>query len=277
MDMEMDILRSNMIVKKSCNKIMNFYEKVKSQSTDILYFTKIKNNYTKHVILYKKDTEKIFRSNLKILEHTNNNISIFTDNDKLKYESSPNISFYNCDVRTRFRLIFSMGTLMNLKKRNSIDVEGVLYDIMAIINNITLNKKEFINMLDRILNDKYPLEKNKIKYISHFYQKYKSKYNNDYVQSFKDIVFTILNEHTCTDFVRLEEMMINFTEISLKYFEIVLDWVYLYELENSRENVLIYYVEEAQFINLKKYMKHNGYTVKKEENNESFKNSCVIQ
>lgn len=275
--MEMDILRSNMIVKKSYNNIMTFYEKVKSQSNNILYFTKYKKNSIQHIILYQKDNEKQFRSNLKMLENTKDNISIFTDNDKMKYDSSNNISFYNCDVRTRFRLIFSMGTVMNLKKRNSIDVEDVLYDIMATINNITLKKKEFINLLDRVLQENYPLGKNKIKYILHFYQKYKSKYNDDYVQSFKDIVFTILNENTCTDYVRLEELMMTFTEISLKYFEIVLDWVYLYYLENSNENVLIYYVEEAQFINLKKYMKHNGYMIKKEENNESFKSSCAIQ
>jgi len=275
--MEMDILRSNMIVKKSSNNIMTFYEKVKSQTNNILYLTKFKKDSMQHVILYQKENEKQFKSNLKMLENSKDNISIFTDNDKLKYESSPNISFYNCDVRTQFRLIFSMGTVMGLKKRNRIDVEGVLYDIMAIINKITLNKKEFINLLERVLQEKYPLGKNRIKYISHFYKKYKSKYNNDYVQSFKDIVFTVLNEHTITDYERLEEKMMNFTEISLKYFEIVLDWVYLYELEKSNDNVLIYYVEEAQFMNLKKFMRHNGYMIKKAENNESFKSSCVIQ
>jgi hypothetical protein len=275
MDMEMDILRSNMIVKKSSNNIMTFYQKSKMENTNIFYYTKNKKDSSKHVILYQKNTEKEFINNLKLLGNMLQDISIYTDNDNLKKKIHENMCVYNCDVRNKFRLIFSMGTIMNLKRRNRIEVDDVLKEIIEIVDKITLNNKEFINLLEKVLSNDYPISKNMKKYIIHFYKKYKNEFNDDYKHCFKNIVYTMLNEDTCKDLEKLENLMLSFTDVSLNYFKIVLDWVYLYELENSKENILIYYIEENHLRHLKKYMKYNGYTLN--TSTEDFKTSCTIQ
>lgn len=131
-------------------------------------------------------------------------------------------------------------------------------------------------MLERVLDIKYPLSSNQKKYISYFYKKYKKKYNEVYKKSFRDIVFTILNEKTSHEIDKIEELMLEFTEISKKYFHIILDWIYLYQIENSKDIVIIY-AEEEHIKNMEKYIRHNGFVnrLTYEEKNEESK--CVIQ
>ena len=273
--MDDDILRSNMIVKKSSNTLVNFCTHSLKEEAKVSYYTKIIEKNKCHVILYQKENNKQFLSNLTLLDNIYSNITIYTDDDKLNNKSKNNIDCVNCDIQREFRLIFSMGTVMAMKRNNQ-DVRDVLDDIMSVVNSISMKSKNFIKMLERVLDVKYPLSSNQKKYISYFYKKYKKKYNEAYKKSFRDIVFTILNEKTSHEIDKIEELMLEFTEISKKYFQIVLDWIYLYQIENSKDIVIIY-AEEEHIKNMEKYIRHNGFVnrLTYEEKNEESK--CVIQ
>jgi len=148
-----------------------------------------------------------------------------------------------------------------------------------VVDSISLKSTNFIKFLERNLDIKYNLSEDQKKYILECYKKYKKKYNNDYKQAFKDIIFTMLNEKTSNDLEKIEELMIKFTNVSLKYFQIVLDWVYLYWLENT-DNILIYYAEEDNIKNLKRYVKRCGYITRfdtDKQNEEVQESKCVIQ
>jgi hypothetical protein len=171
-----------------------------------------------------------------------------------------------------------MGTVMAIKRHNR-EVDDVLNDIMTVVGSISLKSTNFINFLERNLDIKYNLSAVQKKYILECYKKYKKKYNNNYKQAFKDIIFTMLNEKTSNDLEKIEELMLKFTNVSLKYFQIVLDWVYLYWLENT-DNILIYYAEEDNIKNLKRYVKRCGYIRMfdtDKQNEEVQESKCVIQ
>ena len=273
--MDDDILRSNMIVKKSNSTLIKFCTHSLKEESKVSYYTKINDKHKCHVILYQKENNKKFISNLDLLENMYSNITIYTDDDTLKNKIKNNIDYVNCNVQKEFRLIFSMGTVMAMKRNNQ-DVHLILDDIMAVINSISMKSRNFIKMLERVLDIKYPLSSNQKKYISYFYKRYKKKYNEAYKKSFRDIVFTMLNEKTSHEIDKIEELMLEFTEISKKYFQIVLDWIYLYQIENSKDIVIIY-AEEEHIKNMEKYIRHNGFInrLTYEENNEESK--CVIQ
>jgi len=276
--MDEDILRSNIMVKKSSNNALLKFCHHSSLSTSVSYYTNTENNTKKHVIFIKKGNYKMLINDLNILENMFHNITIYTDDKKLKDNVPSSLECVDCDVRKDFRVIYSMGTVMAIKRHNK-EVDDILHDIMSVVDSISLKSKNFIKFLERTLDVKYSLSEYQKKYILQFYKKYKKKYNNSYKQAFKDIVFTMLNEKTINDLEKIEELMLNFTEVSLKYFQIVLDWVYMYWLENT-DNILVYYAEEDNIKNLKKYVKGLGYITRFDTDkhiDEEQVSKCVIQ
>lgn len=276
--MDEDILRSNIMVKKSSNNTILKFCHHYSLSSSISYFTNIDESKKKHVILIPKANHKNLTNELNLLENIYHNITIYTDDKKLKDNLPLNLECVDCDSRKDFRVIYSMGTVMAIKRHNR-EVDDILNDIMTVVDSISLKSTNFINFLERNLDIKYNLSTVQKKYILECYKKYKKRYNNNYKQALKDIIFTMLNEKTSNDLEKIEELMLKFTNVSLKYFQIVLDWVYLYWLENT-DNILIYYAEEDNIKNLKRYVKSCGYIRMfdtDKQNEEVQESKCVIQ
>ena len=82
-------------------------------------------------------------NDLNILENMFHNITIYTDDRKLKDNVPSSLECVDCDVRKDFRVIYSMGTVMAIKRHNK-EVDDILHDIMSVVDSISLKSKNFI-------------------------------------------------------------------------------------------------------------------------------------